>query len=313
MRFFRHIRTILPAAAALALFPAMAFAASLRIVTTIFPAWDWARNIAPDADIVLLHRPGADLHGYEPTAADLRTIASCDLFIYVGGESDSWVPAALALDANPARRTLSLVSALGAAAKPERVEEGMEAEEEEGDGPAPSDEHVWLSLRNAKILVTAIADAMCAANPDGTEGYRSRAQYYCNTLANGDEQYAAEFASASLHTLLFADRFPFRYFADDYGLDCIAAFPGCSSESAASFRTIATLARKIDELGLTTIFTLEAPAGRLAETVRDSTRTRDQRIVALDSMQTLPNDWQNRSYIDVMRDNFAKIFQSLTD
>ena len=189
----------------------------------------------------------------------------------------------------------------------------MEAEEEDGDGLPPSDEHVWLSLRNAQILVAAIADALCAADPAGTDGYRSRAQAYCKTLSNGDEQFTAEFAAAPLHTLLFADRFPFRYFADDYGLECIAAFPGCSSESAASFRTIATLARKVDELGLTTIFTLEAPAGRLAETVRASTRARDQRIVALDSMQTLPNDWQNRAYIDVMRTNFAKIFQSLTD
>lgn len=290
--------------------PLVAGAAPLCIVATTFPAWDWARNIAPDADLVLLHRPGADLHGYEPTAADLRTITQCDVFIHTGGESDAWVPAALALEGNPARRTVSLVVVLGDAAKTERLEEGMEAEAD--DAPAP-DEHVWLSLRNAQTLVSAIADALSAADPANADAYHRNADAYNARLADLDARYAAEFTAAPRHTLLFADRFPFRYLADDYGLDCIAAFPGCSSETAASFRTIAILARKVDELGLTTIFTLEAPAGRLAETVRAATCTRDQRIVALDSMQTLPRDWQNRSYIDTMGRNLLAILESLAD
>lgn len=291
--------------------PLAADAAPLCIVATTFPAWDWARNIAPDADLVLLHRPGADLHGYEPTAADLRTITQCDVFIHTGGESDAWVPAALALEGNPARRTVSLVAALGDAAKTERLEEGM-VEAEADDAPAP-DEHVWLSLRNAQTLVSAIADALSAADPANADAYHRNAAAYNARLADLDARYAAEFAAAPRHTLLFADRFPFRYLADDYGLDCIAAFPGCSSETAASFRTIAILARKVDDLGLTTIFTLEAPAGRLAETVRAATCTRDQRIVALDSMQTLPRDWQNRSYIDTMGRNVLAILESLAD
>ncbi len=310
MRFFFHIHILLLAAAA-ALAPAISPAAPLRIVATTFPAWDWARNVAPDADLSLLHRPGADLHGYEPTAADLKAIAECDLFIHTGGESDAWVPAALALDANPGRRVVSLVAALGDKAKTERLEEGMEAEEEEGT-LAP-DEHVWLSLRNAQIFVRAIADAIADAAPDAADACRARAERYAASLAALDAEYTDAFARAPRRTLLFADRFPFRYLADDYHLDCIAAFPGCSSESAASFRTIATLARKVDELGLTTIFTLEAPSGRLAETVRAATRARDQRIVALDSMQTLPSGWQERSYFDIMGDNLQKILQSLTD
>ena len=290
--------------------PFAAAAAPLCIVATTFPAWDWARNIAPEADLVLLHRPGADLHGYEPTAADLRTITQCDVFIHTGGESDAWVPAALALEGNPSRRTVSLVAALGDAAKTERLEEGMEAEAD--DAPAP-DEHVWLSLRNAQTLVSAIADALSDADPSNAAAYHRNAAAYNARLADLDARYAAEFAAAPRHTLLFADRFPFRYLADDYGLDCIAAFPGCSSETAASFRTIAILARKVDELRLTTIFTLEAPAGRLAETVRAATCTRDQRISMLDSMQTLPRDWQNRSYIDTMDRNVLAILESLAD
>lgn len=303
----------LPALLLLAIaLPLAAAAAPLRIVATTFPAWDWARQIAPDADATLLHRPGADLHGYEPTAADLKAIAGCDLFIHTGGESDAWVPAALALDANPGRRVISLIAALGDKAKTERLEEGMEAEEEDDDAPAP-DEHVWLSLRNAQILVRAIADAIAAADPDAADACRARAELYASSLAALDAEYTDAFARAPRRTLLFADRFPFRYLADDYNLECIAAFPGCSSESAASFRTIATLARKVDDLGLTTIFTLEAPSGRLAETVRDATRDRDQRIVALDSMQTLPSGWQDRSCFDIMGDNLRKILQSLTD
>ncbi len=305
----KHLPTFLLAIA----LPLAAAAAPLRIVATIFPAWDWARTIAPDANLELLHRPGADLHGYEPTAADLRSIAECDVFIHTGGESDAWVPAALALGGNPARRVVSLVAALGDKAKTERLEEGMEAEEEEDDDAPAPDEHVWLSLRNAQILVNAIADAICAAHPANADAYRRRAAAYNADLADLDDQYTAAFAAAPRRPLLFADRFPFRYFADDYGLDCIAAFPGCSSESAASFRTIATLARKVDELGLTTIFTLEAPSGRLAETVRAATLARNQRIAPLDSMQTLPRDWQNRSYIDAMGRNCLTILQSLTD
>ena len=302
----------LPALLLLAIaLPLTAAAAPLRIVATTVPAWDWVRQIAPDADATLLHRPGADLHGYEPTAADLKAIAGCDLFIHTGGESDAWVPAALAVGGNPGRRVVSLIAALGDKAKTERLEEGMEAEEEE-DSPAP-DEHVWLSLRNAQILVRAIADAIAAADPDAADACRARAERYASSLAALDAEYTDAFARAPRRTLLFADRFPFRYLADDYNLECIAAFPGCSSESAASFRTIATLARKVDDLGLTTIFTLEAPSGRLAETVRDATRARDQRIVALDSMQTLPSGWQDRSCFDIMGDNLQKILQSLTD
>ena len=304
------MKRLLAAILLVVVLPLAADAAPLCIVATTFPAWDWARNIAPDADLVLLHRPGADLHGYEPTAADLRTITQCDVFIHTGGESDAWVPAALALEGNPARRTVSLVAALGDAAKTERLEEGMVAEAD--DAPAP-DEHVWLSLRNAQMLVSAIADALSAADSANADAYHRNAAVYNARLADLDARYATEFAVAPRHTLLFADRFPFRYLADDYGLDCIAAFPGCSSESAASFRTIAILARKVDELGLTTIFTLEAPAGRLAETVRAATCARDQRIVALDSMQTLPRDWQNRSYIDTMGRNVLAILESLTD
>ena len=291
------------------LLPLSAAAAPLRIVATVFPAWDWARTIAPDADLELLHRPGVDLHGYEPTAADLRTIAECDVFIHTGGESDAWVPAALALDANPARRVISLVAALGGKAKPERLEEGMEAEEEE-DSPAP-DEHVWLSLRNAQILVNTIADAICAADPANAAAYRRHAAAYNAGLADLDEQYTAAFAAAPRRTLLFADRFPFRYLADDYHLDCIAAFPGCSSESEASFRTIATLARKIDELGLTSICVLENSSTRLAETVRAATLFRNQTIVHLDSMQTLPRGWRNNLYFEAMHVNLDYILHAL--
>lgn len=306
-----HILLSLAGAVLLSVSPAPAAEApgtGLRIVATTFPAWDWVRHIAPDADAMLLHRPGADLHGYEPTAADLKAIAECDLFIHTGGESDAWVPAALALDANPSRRVISLVAALGDKAKTERLEEGMESEDE--DAPAP-DEHVWLSLRNAQVLINAIADAICAADPANAESYRKHATAYNASLADLDAQYTAAFAAAPRHTLLFADRFPFRYLADDYHLDCIAAFPGCSSETAASFRTIATLARKIDELGLTAICTLESPPHRLAETVRAATATRSQTIVVLDSMQSLTRDWRNCFYFDAMGRNLERILSTL--
>ena len=218
-------------------------AGKIRVVTTIFPIYDWVREIAGDTgntEITLLLDSGVDLHSFQPSAQDILKVATCDLFIYVGGESDEWAEDALAEAVNPDMVVISLVEALGENAKAEEIVEGMQAEEEEEEGEEGEeeeeeiDEHVWLSLRNAQVFTSAIADALAQKDPANADSYRANAEAYGAKLAALDAAYAGTVDSAAHKTLLFGDRFPFRYLTDDYGLTYYAAFAGCSAETEAS-------------------------------------------------------------------------------
>lgn len=287
----------------------------LSIVTTIFPEYDWVRQIlgekAADADVTLLLDNGVDLHSYQPTADDILTIANCDLFIYVGGESDEWVEETLATAENKNMVTINLLEALGDAVKDEEIVEGMEAEHEEEaegheeeEGPE-KDEHVWLSLRNAAALCRVIADKLGEIDGADKDVYTANANAYIEKLNALDGQYQDAAASAKTKTLLFADRFPFRYLTDDYGLDYYAAFVGCSAESEASFETITFLAGKADELGLSTILQIESADGKIAQTVKNTTKAKNQTILTMDSMQSATTtDIENGvTYLSVMEKN----------
>lgn len=219
----------------------------LRVVTTIFPLYDWVRQTAgEDAPIqlTLLLDGGTDLHSYQPSAQDMAAIADCDLFIYVGGESDAWVEDALAGADNPDRRALNLLDLLGTRVYEEETVEGMEPEEEEDHDHEEHavDEHIWTSLRNAQELTAAIGDVLGELDPAHADQYTANAIAYGARLAALDGEYASLTASAPVKTLLFGDRFPFRYLVEDYALDYYAAFPGCSADTEASFETVAFLA-----------------------------------------------------------------------
>ena len=289
----------------------------LRVVTTIFPVYDWCREILGDragkAELTMLLDSGVDLHSYQPTAADMVEISSCDVFIYVGGESDGWVDDALQAAVNPDRIVVNLLESLGDSAKEEEIVEGMEAEEEgEEEGPE-YDEHVWLSLRNAAALTEVIADAISDANPDHASSYRQNASAYSEKLNALDTRYAEAVAAGSRRTVLFGDRFPFRYLTDDYGLSYYAAFVGCSAETEASFETIVFLSGKTDELGLSSILTIESSDGSIARTIRDNTAAKDQQILILDSMQSMTaEDVKNGvTYLSVMETNLAVLAEAL--
>ena len=244
-------------------------------------------------------------------------VAACDVFIYVGGESDEWVEDALKEAVNPDMRVVDLLDALGDAAKEEETVEGMEAEEEEEgeeEGEEPEyDEHVWLSLRNAQSLVEAIADALAEADGENADLYRANAEAYAGRLGELDGRYADAVAAAELDTVLFADRFPFRYLADDYGLTYYAAFSGCSAESEASFETIAFLAGRVDALGLPAVLTIEGANHRVAETVVANTAGKDAAILVMDSMQgtTAADVAAGATYLGVMEGNLAALTQAL--
>ena len=292
----------------------------LRVVVATFPQYDWVRQILGDqadrVQLTLLLDDGVDLHSYQPTAEDLALLSRCDLFIYTGGESDVWVQDALA-GADPGLPALSLLDVLGDAAKSEELLEGMQEEEdphgEEQQQEPERDEHVWLSLRHAATLCSAIANALGQVDPDHRENYEANAAAYIQKLTALDEQYSAVVEAAPRNTLLFADRFPFRYLADDYGLVCYAAFPGCSAETEASFETVAFLAGKVDELALPSVLVIEGSARDLAETVVRSTRAKDQRILVLDSMQSVTAADVERgvTYLSVMEQNLQTLRAAL--
>ena len=313
-----------------ALLPAPEAAAEreLSIVTTIFPEYDWVMEIlgenAPNVQVTMLLDNGVDLHSYQPNVKDMVTLSTCDLFLYVGGESDSWVDDALAGATNKNMIVINLLEVLGENAKEELLVEGMEHSheeeehheeahaEEDHEHEAELDEHVWLSLRNASLFCQAIRDALITLDPENEELYRANTEDYLEELSRLDDAFAAAVAEESQDTLLFGDRFPFRYLTDDYGLQYYAAFSGCSAETEASFETVIFLANKLDELGLHTVMTLEGSDGKLAQTII-STAKADADILCLDSMQsTTKKDVQEGAkYLAIMEKNLDVLAQAL--
>ena len=307
----------------------------INVVTTIFPIYDWVREVvgenASHVNMTLLLDNGVDLHSYQPAAQDILAISTADLFVYVGGESDEWVEDVLQSAMNPSLKAINLVEAMGEGIKTEEIVEGMEHDhdhedhedhEEHGEHEEhehdhghgdEADEHVWLSLRNAGKLTKAIADTLSEIDPDYADQYHANAAAYIGKLTDLDARYAETVSSSACKTLLFGDRFPFRYLADDYGLTYYAAFTGCSAESEASFETIVFLAGKTDELGLPAVLTIEHPKTRIAETIVQNTSAKNQKILVMDSMQgTTASDIQaGMTYLSVMEANLEVLKEAL--
>ncbi|SDI11155.1 zinc transport system substrate-binding protein [Pseudobutyrivibrio sp. 49] len=216
---------------------------------------------------------------------------------------------------------INLLDALGESSlKEEEVVEGMEAEEEEEEGEEGEeeegpeiDEHVWLSLKNAQTLVKVIAEKLSEIDAPNSQTYSSNADSYIAKLADLDEKYTAAVADASKDTLLFGDRFPFRYLVDDYGLNYYAAFVGCSAETEASFETVAFLSKKVDELDLNTVLTIEKSDGKIANTIIQNTANKDAIVLAMDSMQatTSQDVAGGASYISIMESNLEVLKEAL--
>lgn len=294
----------------------------ISIVTTIFPEYDWVREIVGEnenVEITMLLDNGVDLHSFQPTTEDIAKVASCDMFIYVGGESDGWAEDALAEATNKDMVVINLLDVLGDSVKEEELVEGMqgeeeeeEAEEEEEEGPE-YDEHVWLSLKNAEILCQKIEEELEKIDAENASQYEENVKDYLEKLDALDQEYEDAVAAGSQKTVLFGDRFPFRYLVDDYNLDYYAAFVGCSAESEASFETITFLANKVDELGLTAILQIESSDGKIAETIKENTTNQNQQILILDSMQaTTASDVENgTTYLSIMQSNLEVLGEAL--
>jgi len=324
------------------------------VVCTIFPEYDWIRQLVGDKkdnyEITYLLDKGVDLHSYQPTAEDIAKIANCDLFVYVGGESDGWVDDALKESKNDKMQVVNLLETLGTNVKTEEVVEGMQDDEHDHDHDHDDkdhddkdhdhddkdhddkdhdhedadhdhdheeeteyDEHVWLSLRNATALVNTLAEKLQTIDPENKDYYAGTAADYTAKLGDLDSRYLATIKKAKVKTVLFGDRFPFRYLVDDYGLKYYAAFVGCSAETEASFETVAFLAGKTDELKLKNLMVIENSDQKIAKKIIDTTKDKNQNIVVLNSMQSVTEEdiANGATYISIMESNLKALTSAL--
>lgn len=289
----------------------------MKIVTTTFPQYDWVKNVlgerANEVEITLLCDNGTDMHSYQPTFEDVMKISEADVFLYVGGESDEWVTNIIR-DANREEKfAFSLIEMLGDRVKEEERPEGMQENGEEEE-EKQVDEHVWLSLKNAEILAEEIAEILIVLDEDTSpDFYQDNTEKYIKELEMLDSEYTDAVNSASVKTLLFADRFPFRYMTDDYGIEYYAAFDGCEADTEASFETIAFLSKKVDELSLKNIIKIDGSDGKIAETIKSNTQSKDQNIIELDSMQSVKDSdiEAGTSYISIMEKNLKVLKEAL--
>ena len=322
----------------------------ISIVCTTFPQYDWVKNIleeeAEHFNVTLLLDNGVDMHSYQPAVKDIATAGSSELFIYVGGESDTWVEDALKEAKNKDLKAINLMETLDNFVKEEEVVEGMQEErkslghsheksskekqeqtqkeshensqeingqKEAADEEPEYDEHIWLSIRNAEIMVKNIEKAIEQLDSDNAKVYQNNAENYIKKLDTLDKQYANTIQNAKYKAILFGDRFPFRYMADDYDLKYYAAFAGCSAETMAGFETVTFLAKKADELQLPVILTIENSDGRIAEAVKSNTTKKNQKILAMNSLQSVTKEQlaDGITYLQVMQENLSVLSEAL--
>ncbi len=336
----------------------------LKIVTTIFPVYDWTKTIlgenADNVELTLLLDDGVDLHSFEPTTEDMITISECDLFVHIGGHSDEWVEDTFKSLNNDEIEVVNLVEILGDDVKAELTIEGMQSDhkhehdedehehdedehehdedehehdedehehdedehehdedehehDEEVHEHNHEDEHVWLSLDLAPKMCQAIEEKLSLLDQENSELYQANLDTYIEQLIDLDKQYETAITGSDIDTVLFGDRFPFRYLLDEYSLDYYAAFSGCSAETEASFETIAFLTEKVNELSLDTVFVTESSDKKIAETIIASTNDKNQQIIVLDAMQstTAKDVTEGATYIAIMQKNLEELKKAL--
>lgn len=311
--------------------------APLNIVVSAFPIYDWVRNVlgerAAQVKLTLLQDEGVDLHNYQPGSRDLAALAEADLFVYIGGQSDAWVADAIRAAQNRRLVSVSLMEVPGMTVKSEKVVEGMQEdehaheheEEEEADHDdhdehdhdhehehSEPDEHIWLSLRNAQTAVSFLSDMLGELDRENAALYAQNSEKYRAALRALDEDYAAAVSEKKEPVVLFADRFPFRYLMDDYGIAYYAAFSGCAAETEASFATVAFLAGKVNDLSLPAVLAIDGSDQKVARTVIENSG-RQLLLLTMHSMQTVTRQdiEAGAEYLSIMQNNLDVLAQAL--
>lgn len=279
-------------------------ASKLQIVCTSFPAYDFVREIAGDnAELTLLIKPGSEVHSYEPTPKDMIRIQQCDLFICNGGESEQWVDSLI----TPELNTIHMMDCVDAV---EESHEGIYAAEHEYGEEAELDEHVWTSPLNAIRISGAICNELCRLDEANAEEYTARFTAYKSQLLTLDREFRQAVKDSGKHTLVFADRFPMRYFALEYGLDCYAAFPGCSSETEPSAKTVAYLIDRVREDSIPAVLYMEFSNQKMADVICEDTGCKKLPFYSAHSVSAQQFE-QGVTYLELMRIDLNSLKEAL--
>lgn len=273
----------------------------LQIVCTSFPAYDFAREIAGDrAELTLLIKPGSEVHSYEPTPKDMIRIQESDLFICNGGESEQWAKTLI----TPELNTIYMMDCV------DTVEESADGIYNAEDGEPELDEHVWTSPLNAIKISEEICNALCKLDTNNAEAYKTNFAAYKAQLMALDREFRQVIKNSGKHTLVFADRFPMRYFALEYGLNCYAAFPGCSSETEPSAKTVAYLIDRVREDKIPAVLYMEFSNQKMADVICEDTGCKKLPFYSAHSVSAEQFE-QGVSYLDLMRINLNSLKEAL--
>ncbi len=271
------------------------------VIATIFPQYDFIRQIAGDrVELHMLAKPGTEIHGFDPSLSEMTEILSCDLFVYVGGETDRWVDDLLKKNG----RDLNAVALVDLCdTVDEECVPGMQGTAEE---EPEADEHVWTSPGNAIRIVEGLTDALCALLPDEADAMRANAAAYRKELTALDADFRAVMQDAKRTTVVFAERFPFRYLCDELGLTYYAALPGCSSNEEVALSTVSFLIDRVNEEHLPGVFYIEFSDQRIANTIAKATGCETWLLHSCHNVSREDFD-AGVTYLDLMRQNLIGI------
>lgn len=279
----------------------------LKIISTVFPPYDLAKHIAGDnAEMKILLPPGSEAHTYEPTAKEIIAIQNCDIFLYIGGENEQWADKLINSNDTSKVKIVKLIDCVPTLSEDDEDEHEDEHNHHEHDHEHETDEHIWTSPENARLMLSAVYDAICAVDPENSQTYTENKDAYDKQLADLDNEYKTAVDNAKNKTIVLADKFPFRYLAHEYGLDCYAAFSSCSDESEPSVSTMIKLTKKIKENNIPVVYYLEFSSTKIADTLCDETGATKLMLHSCHnvSKQDIEN---NVSYIDLMKQNLENL------
>ncbi len=275
----------------------------LKIISTVFPPYDLARQIAGDnAEISILLPPGSEIHNYEPSAKDMIAIRNCDIFLYIGGENEQWAEKLINSNDTENVTAVKLIDYVPTLFEDEDEHDHDHDHEHEHE----TDEHIWTSPKNAQLMLSAVYDAICKVDPSDKQTYTKNKDAYAKQLSDLDDAYRSAVDNAKNKTIVLADKFPFRYLAHEYGLEFSAAFAACSDESEPGVSTMIKLTKTIKENNIPAVYYLEFSSTKIADTLCDETGATKLMLHSCHnvSKQDIEN---NVSYVDLMKQNLENL------
>lgn len=279
----------------------------LKIISTVFPPYDLAKHIAGDnAEIKILLPPGSEAHTYEPTAKEIIAIQNCDIFLYIGAENEQWADKLINSNDTSKVKIVKLIDCVPTLSEEDEEEHEDEHNHHDHDHEHETDEHIWTSPKNARLMLSAVYNAICEVDPKNSKTYTENKDAYDEQLADLDNDYKTAVDNAKNKTIVLADKFPFRYLAHEYGLDCYAAFSSCSDESEPSVSTMIKLTKRIKDNNVPVVFYLEFSSTKIADTLCDETGATKLMLHSCHnvSKQDIEN---NVSYVDLMKQNLENL------